>query len=141
MLYVQFYGSSEYTRFMKIQKHGRYILYIPAHYNPLSVGFRQAVKLNVFIVIFVTRQVISNPRPTNVPYTDYTCTSCTKCLDPIQDTLQITEAHEARRMLTKVHTCTGGTQRIRINTKVLPRKFEHVYNRGIQQRKETSFSL
>ena len=43
--------------------------------------------INVFIVLFVTRQVISNPRPTKVPYTE--STFCTECLEPIQDTLQM----------------------------------------------------
>ena len=53
--------------------------------------------------------------------------------------LQMTQAHKARRMLTKVHTCTGGTQRIRTNTKVLPRKFEHAWKIELnKEQKHTS---
>ena len=84
-------------------------------------------------------QVICSHSPTKVPYTDYTCTSCTKCLEPMYYTLPMIQAHEIGLMLTKVHTCTGGTQRIRTNTNALPWKFEHALNREFNKENSIRF--
>ena len=42
-------------------------------------------------------------------------------------------------MLTKVHICTGSTQRIQADTKVLPRKFEHAWNRELNKEQKHTF--